>query len=703
MKISKQLFLLLTLSAQATAAAAADSSAGGGEASVDTSQWKCKFCAFEEGRSGTLDVGLGYVSDDSYKFGEYTGLNQKGGFFVGNASVRSRGEDAGYWNIDASNLGVDSRSLSVEGGKQGAYKMFLKYNELPHFISDSVVTPFAGSGGTSLTLPSGWVPAGTTSGMTALAGSLHGVDLDTKRQRLDVGVSLIPASLWQYGINFRHETKEGTQRIAGTFLITSSAQLVQPVDYVTDQAEAFASYNGAKWQTRFSYNASIFRNSNDSLTWQNPYTPVSGATTGQLALPPDNLFHQILALVGYQFSDRTRATADIAFGRMTQDEKFLAPTLNSTLTVPALPRSSLDGKVNTLNANFKLTSVLTDKLRLNAAYSYNDRDNKTAQAAFPWVTTDSSVNPARTNLPYSFTQNTLKLSADYQVVTGIRTSVGFDNDSHKRTFQEVDKTRENTIWGKISARTRDDIDLTLKVAHAKRDRSGYEAVPEITSLENPLLTKYNMASRTRSSAGLRVDVAAGEAVNIGFGLDVAKDEYPDSVLGLTNSRDFNLSGNASVLLTRKTSLHFFLNHEEIHSKQTGSQTFSTPDWTGQNDDTIDVVGFGVRRAVVTKKLDVGADYTVTQSHGAITVNTVTPTPLFPDLVSRLDTLKLYATYRLKDNMSLQGAYWYERYQSENWMLDGVTPSTISNVLSFGEQPPSYHVNVITLALRYKFK
>jgi hypothetical protein len=36
------------------------------------------------------------------------------------------------------------------------------------------------------------------------------------------------------------------------------------------------------------------------------------------------------------------------------------------------------------------------------------------------------------------------------------------------------------------------------------------------------------------------------------------------------------------------------------------------------------------------------------------------------------------------------------------MLDGVTPSTIPTVLAFGEQPPSYHVNVITLSVRYKF-
>jgi hypothetical protein len=36
------------------------------------------------------------------------------------------------------------------------------------------------------------------------------------------------------------------------------------------------------------------------------------------------------------------------------------------------------------------------------------------------------------------------------------------------------------------------------------------------------------------------------------------------------------------------------------------------------------------------------------------------------------------------------------------MLDGVTPSTIPNVLTLGEQAPRYHVNVFRLAMRYKF-
>ena len=697
MKTSNQLFLLGMLSALSAAAAAADSASGTGQTSVDTAQWKCESCKFEQGLSGTVDVGAGWVSDKSSKFGEYNGLNKKGGFFIGDGAVRSRGEDGAYWNLNASNLGLDSRSLDAEGGQQGKYKLLLKYDELPHFISDSAQTPFVGNGGASLTLPAGF-PAATTATMP-LAGTLQQVDLATQRNRLGVGASWIPLRDWEYAVNFRHETKEGTKRTAGAFFV-NSAQLVEPVDYVTDQVDASASYTVGKWQAKLAYYGSSFRNNNDSLNWQNPFTFLPGfpgAGAGQLALPPDNQFHQVLASAGYQFSDRTRASADIAFGRMTQNDNFLP-----FATAVAGPGGSLNGRAATLDVGLKLSSAVTDRLRLNAAYTHNDRDNQTPQSLYQVVSTDMFPGTPRTNLPYSFKQDKLKLSADYKASASTKASVGVDHDAHKRTFQEVDTTREDTAWGKISSRALDKLDLTFKLAHGERRNSGYQVIAGITPPENPLLRKYNMANRTRETAGLRVDIAAAENVSLGLGVDWSKDAYTDSTIGLNSGTDFNLNGDVSVVLAPQTSLHFFANHEEIESKQFGSQAFSTADWSGQNKDRIDLVGLGVKHTVIENKLDVGADYAYTRSKGEIIVSNGLSGPSFPNLSTSLNSLKLYATYRLKDNVSLQAGYWYERYDSKDWMLDGVAPGTIPNVLALGLQPPQYRVNVIRLSVRYKF-
>jgi MtrB/PioB family decaheme-associated outer membrane protein len=306
------------------------------------------------------------------------------------------------------------------------------------------------------------------------------------------------------------------------------------------------------------------------------------------------------------------------------------------------------------------------------------------------------------NLPYSFTQEKLKLSADYKASASTKAFVGVDSDSRKRTFQEVDRSHEDTVWGKITSRALDKLDLSFKLAHGERRNSGYQVVPGIAPPENPLLRKYNMTSRTRETAALRADIAVAENVNIGFGVDTSKDDYLDSTIGLLSGRDLNVNGDVSVILTPDTSLHFFANHQEIKSKQAGSQTFSTPDWSGENKDRIDFFGIGVKHAAIKDKLDIGADYSTSRSKGEISVNTGALNPAFPSLSTTLDSLKLYATYRLKDNVSLQASYWYERYDSKNWMLDGVAPGTIPNVLTLGEQAPRYSVNVLMLAVRYKF-
>ena len=90
MKTSKRLLLLSMLSALPVTASAADAGAG------DTSQWKCEGCASEQGWSGSADLGVGGVSDKSTKFGEYTGLNKQGGFFIGDAATRFRSAGAYY-------------------------------------------------------------------------------------------------------------------------------------------------------------------------------------------------------------------------------------------------------------------------------------------------------------------------------------------------------------------------------------------------------------------------------------------------------------------------------------------------------------------------------------------------------------------------------------------------------------------------------
>jgi opacity protein-like surface antigen len=86
----------------------------------------------------------------------------------------------------------------------------------------------------------------------------------------------------------------------------------------------------------------------------------------------------------------------------------------------------------------------------------------------------------------------------------------------------------------------------------------------------------------------------------------------------------------------------------------------------------------------------------------VTIDTGALNPPFPTATTALDSVKLFATYRLRENVSLTGSYGYERYEARDWRLDGVLPATVPNLLALGELPPRYHVHVIRVGLRYRF-
>ena len=668
----------------------------------DLSKWPCSLCKFETTSSGSIEVGAGNVSRDAAKFGDFTGLHEKGGYFIGEVTSRYRGADGLYWNVRASDIGLDSRSASLEGGRQGAYRLFLDSDAIPRYYSDTARTPFLGSGGTGLALPAGF-PAGTT-GLMPLATTLQPAELESKRNRIGVGGSWIPqASAWQFDLSYRRDNRDGTKRTSGAFFV-NAAQLVEPLNSATDQIEASAAYSAGKLQARFTYYVSRFRNDVTALSWQNPFlVPAFAASSaGQLAAAPDNDFHQLAASLGYQFTPDTRASADIAWGRMTQNDGFLAPTLNGTLGAPALPGRSLDARAKTLNANLRVNSRLTDALRVNASYTHDERDNQTARAIYPWVTTDMFLAVPRTNNPYSFEQDRLKLAADYRVTPALRASAGVDQDWRKYTFQQFTKTDETTAWAKGNWRALDNLDLSLKLAGSERRNSGAQVVDNVVPPENPLVRPYSLANRSRETLSARADFAATEKIQLGLGVDTSKDRYRDTAIGLTSGRDWSLNGDASLLLAENTTAHAFASHQVVKSRQAGSQAFANPDWSAETRDRIDVWGLGLRHAFIKDKFDVGADYVYTRARGATNVDAGVGDPPFPEQTTTRQGLQLTFTYRVDAQWSVNGGYWTERYRSANWALDGVAPASVPNLLAFGEQAPQYRVNVFRLAAKYRF-
>ena len=694
MKIYSPLFLLGALGVLSPAGAAA---------AVDTSAWKCESCPYPKGTSGSVDMGLAAVSDASAKFGDFTGLQRSGAYVLLGGTLMHRSEGGYFADLVATDLGLGTRSLSAQSGREGLYSLRLGYAEVPRHLSEDAATPFLGSGGTALSLPGGF-PAGTTAAMP-LATTLQPVGLGYKVQRYDLGGAWIGNENWTYRVSLRHDVRDGTKRTAGLFYINAS-QLASPVDQVTDQIEVSAAYTSRRLQARLGYQLSQFRNGADSLTWANPFLPVvTGSSNGQLALAPDNQFHQVVGSAGYEITPTIRASGDFAVGRMTQNAPYLAPTLTPGLaaTLPALPASSLDGRVDTFNGSMRITAAPIDGLRLNASYARDVRDNRTPVRSYPVVDTDMFLAPLpRSNTPFSLTQDRFKLSADYRGPGTLKLAAGAELDKRERSYQEVVNTRETTLWARIGLQPLDNLSLSLKVAHADREFDAYGTSIWFGTPENPLLRKYNLAARKRDSAGARADITLNEKVSIGLAADFANDDYDKSLIGLKEARGVNVAADMSIALSERTHLQLFAQAERIRSLQAGNQLVAGTDWTARNKDRFEVFGLGLKHTAIVDKLDIGADVSLSRSSSDIFVDAGLGDPAFPTARTKLDSVRFFATYKLDEKMSLTGSYWHERYSAEDWHLDGVLPATVSNLLAFGEQAPHYRVNVVRVSLRYRF-
>ena len=670
--------------------------------------WECRWCPQVPEQSAELTLGAEYVSDTSAKFGEYRGLGDEGGYVVADAAGRYRGEDARYADIVARDLGLTTRKVRVEAGKQGGYRVYLDYSQLPRLDQDTGRTPYRGVGSDVLTLPDDWVPANTTDGLSALQSSLHGLDLKQQRKRTEAGGSVRALGSWEFSGRFRQELKDGKKSVGAAigpaFGAARSVILPEPVDYKTDEVELKATYARNGLQAELGYFGSFFTDNNRSLTWQNPFAVADAPDGfGRLALPPDNQFNQLSGSLGYDLRKDTRITANLALGRMTQDESFLPFTINPDLQRP-LPRSSPDAKVNTRLVDVKILSRPLERLRLSGQYKFNQRDNDTPQATYDYVVADSSDSlVSRTNLPYGYRQNVFRLEGGYELPRRSDLSVGLEHDRFARSYQEVGRTNENSVWAKLKSSPHERIDARLGYEYRNRDNDSYSPVSEIIPPQNPLMRKFYMADRKRNKATAGLTARVSPAWSLGLSADYSDDDYSDSRVGLTEGKDYSATLDASYSPGRGLTTHAFYTRQKIRSKQAGSQTFSTPDWFAKTTDTFDTFGAGIKWTLLADRLDLALDYVYADSDGSIGITSeLTPTDPLPDFKTRRHTLSLNATYRLKEDMDLRLGYLYERYRSDDWTIDGVGPDTIPNVLSLGERSPNYSVSLYSAAVRVRF-
>lgn len=699
--------------------------------------------------SSSVSIGLGAVNSDqdAKRFGQYSGMNRGDLYGLFDLNFVRRDDATGTWLIvQGRDLGLETRELGFTHQKQGNWKYSVEYSEMVRHDPYIIHSGMTGVGTAAPTInliaqpamPAAWA---TANGLVNSAPGVAGSDLELKIKRTAIGIS---AEKWlnpelQLEGSFRTEHRSGARMfgraglnsndMSQNILIgTGSANgrwavllTPEPLDSTTNIFEAKLSFNRDKLALTGGYYGSFFSNDFGSLTPSVPGTlnrgvlwnganggalPINGVASSAVALPPDNQAHQFFLSGTYGFTNATRMNFKVAYTHATQNESFTSQGLTPAAGAPG----SLDGEVNTMLAQFGLSSRVTNDLTLKANLRYEDRDDKTPVNVYNTNGIAGSPLNNTTNWPSaSQTRSSAKVEAIYRLPAGYTAVLGGDWERkkaplplantalfNKQVFfrEELD---EYGLRGELRKALSETVNGSLGLEYKERRggdgdwktaaTAGTPGLPLISAdpavLNNVFPDMYMDRDRTKLRASL--DWAPTEQLDFQAVFEHAADRYkraaPSIVAGVATPvvagaheidvDSLSLDGSYTLSESWKFNAYWTASEYKWNVNKVGiaentrnsSQTF----------------GLGLK-GKVTGRLDVGADLISTRDKTRFTNQVVTagvlgniagftpgvPGNLLPDIHYNTERVKLFAKYALNKSSDLRFDAIYQHFKTDDW-------------------------------------
>lgn len=698
-----------------------------------------------------IELGFLHQHESSYKLGEYNGFSDQGTKLLGNFLIRDRAtydsDSSNYWTISGNDIGLDSRSVFGEYAEQGKYRVFIHYDQIPHLRFDDASTPFIEADNNLYILPTDWVSDFTVSGMTQLQNSLQSINIETVRKNYTGGFSWHVNEDWLFKVSLSHETKKGTDTIAGIFGTSGfdplAAILPLPIDQETDTIDTRLAYSTSQTQYELRYYLSMYDNRYDSLIWQSPYQRFPNTTSypdaqGRISLAPDNYAQQFSFAFGHRLTAKNRLSGKFSYGTMRQDENFLPYTINSNLSVTnPLPNNDADARVNTLQAYLNYSSRLSKKMDFKTRYTFDERDNKTSSNAYAILRNDSedqltslTGNNIRYNIPYSYKRHKLNAAVGYRLMPRTKLSLDYDHKYMQRDNSLVDNTTEQSVKFKINHTALTNINGWIAYELGYRDSDDYQGnslflqnhtqeyiatlSPELRFENDPYLRIYSVADRHRKKLSGAATYLVSEQVSLGLSGNYTIDDYRSVAVGLDESNQYSTTLDINYSTDEALTFYHFLTREQFNSEQEGFRRFSAQEaleprdpgfaWEISNKDVIYTAGVGLDWTIIEDKWSASIDYAYSTADTTIKPKAGSNLSVaeLPDIKTKLHSFSLSSDYQMQNNLRFRFNYRYEYYQSDDFALDGIEPDTLFNVIGLGNNSPDYHANIFSLSMIYTF-
>lgn len=718
--------------------------------------------------SGSIQLGIGYLNQDSYKFGEWTGLSTKGGYPLANVTIGQipawDSSNPNYWVLRGENLGLKSRTLSLQIGSFGSDNLTLSYQGIPHYEWQDALTPYSQVGENKFVLPSGFggvdvssASAWQSSVTNNLDPNLHTVNLMTDRQITKIQYTTKLTPHWTIMAQFRHDKKQGLldfgSVIDGNGFSPASVLLPLPISYKINRIRFQGTYHTRNLVVSLGYLGSFYHDNLTSYEWQSAFTGestwVNGAWPngeGLAATPPDNMFNQGLFSGSWDLPSfyNTHVIWDASWGVETQDASLLPYTINTAVTTVNLPTLNANSQVKTTQDNLRIVTSPTERMELVAAFRYHDHaDNSESFAFYPVYSAQTQSTTAYHNLPYSYRRETVKLALSYDLGRHIRPFIRYRYQEYHREFVAVGRTRSNRVLAGLNMNVGPMVQFRLTGDYGRRNGSfymgSYRTQLEATGVYvaaadtnptanlgvwewDPLMQMFWFANRTRTGGQFSVDVTPPGPVYVSLNGQYNNDSYSDTTLGLLSNRNQTYSLDVGYTPSRTISSNAYFTYQRINWGQAGiyfpgfnySQAFNFADyWHLASSQPMYMAGLNVkdRDLYIGLPHPVGLTFNASYSYSSAGIDVTTGSALaskagaMPQITMRCLHFGVTGNYHFSPRLALQLGVAWERYLTSNWQYTNVAPGTIGPsdpAITMGIGSPDYSVTWTTLAIRYLF-
>jgi MtrB/PioB family decaheme-associated outer membrane protein len=667
---------------------------------------------------GRIDFGVRgtATTGDAARYERYRDMGD--GLFMQRIQL---GREVNRWVLDFSghNVGRSDQRFAGDFVRPGKFKGWVMWDQIPMLLSRTTRTLFVEDleGPQSvLTIPD------TIQAQAQLAPSSmerlfddNSIQFETSSRRHigQGGFEYLATPEFTVHTRFQYTDRQGNLPYGGSFGHSSLVEFPAPIDHRLTDFEAGAEFSRDRLLLRAGYSGSFFENRSTTATFDNPFRAVDIATAssrGRVSLAPNNTFFSVNGMASVRLPQRSRLTAYVSVGSLTDAGDPLMPqTINSAVTAAPVDRNVVGGEARTLGLNLSYVSRPTRNTDINVQFRKYDYDNRTPHfnmiQRIAYDNAPSAVSPAVPTEPFGVLRNTFDADFKFLPRGGTTAGVGFSRLQEERSFRIFESTTDNVfrlIFDSVGNRW---VTLRTKYEHAQRRGKGIEhGEAELRAIgEQPGLRHFDVAPRDRDRVTIVASVSPVPTMSWWGSVAAGKDDYrlelpgtsttPESLFGLRDNSHrvyaLGLDAMPGNLVTLGGSYSYEHYNALSRSRQAnpGAQ-FSDPtrNWAADGTDRVHsvVLTAGLNEIADRIQIDFGFDYNRSRAlyeyvtgtvvnrtlpEEVVIPSTLPPPTALPLVKSDLARGTVDVVYSLTSRVGIGVSYWYEQYWVEDFTLD----------------------------------